>query len=72
MVVSDHNLGEHLVVKYTWYKPPNGIWKWPAGWYVVRNCKCHRGLPVTVPLASRARAEHVREMLIKASEELGT
>lgn len=70
--MSEHNLGEHIEVKYLWNKLGTGICKWPPGWYVVRTCHCHHGLPVTVPLASRVRAEHVREVLLKASEECGT
>lgn len=72
---SDHNSAEHLTVMYRW-KPGSGLSpvgkSWPPGWYVVRTCHCHHNRPVTVPFKGREQAEHVRELLLQASEACGT
>ena len=43
-----------------------------AGWYVVRTCRCHKGQPVTMPLASEERARSAMRAMLEASRSLGT
>jgi hypothetical protein len=57
----DHNDGRWLTVQRLPSGP--GLAN-PAGWYVVRTCRCHRGERATLPLPDKARAERVRQILL--------
>ena len=51
----EHDSRASLVVRY--FEPAGGhpdLYR--LGWYVVRTCPCHQGLPITVPFESEARA----------------
>lgn len=67
-----HNGPEHLTVSYLWRPRSGGVVRRKPGWYVIRQCHCHYGLPVTVSFKSQAQAERVRELLLAASKALGT
>ena len=76
-MTSDHNAARWLEVRWlpqAGGRQPSGccIRFRPAGWYVVRTCKCHTGVPVTVPLPSEWRAERAKRAMLAASEVLGT
>ena len=71
--MSGHNSARWLAVR--WLPSRGGRGCCPPiieGWYVVRTCKCHPGLPVTLPLPSEARATSARNAMLNASKELGT
>ena len=70
--MSEHNSADNLTVTYLWHPRQVPRVKRPPGWYVVRQCHCHYGHPVTVPFRSRADAERVMGLLLAASEALGT
>ena len=77
MTPSSHNAARWLEVRWlpkTAGRAPGGRYVpfRPAGWYVVRTCKCHSGQPVTLPLPSEWRAERARRAMLEASEALGT
>jgi hypothetical protein len=76
-MTSNHNSRRWLVVRWLprmGGRLPGGRYVpfRSAGWYVVRTCKCHMGVPVTVPLPSEWRAERARRAMLAASEALGT
>ena len=71
--MTNHNSRRWLAVR--WLPSRGGRAACPpiiAGWYVVRTCKCHAGVPVTMPLPSEWRAERARQAMLTASERLGT
>lgn len=70
--MTNHNSRRWLVVR--WLPKAGGPRQVPrrAGWYVVRTCKCHMGVPVTVPLPSEWRAERAMRAMLVASERLRT
>lgn len=76
-MTSNHNAARWLEVRWlpkTAGRAPGGRYV-PfrrAGWYVVRTCKCHSGLPVTIPLASEERAHSAMRAMLEASRRLGT
>lgn len=73
MTLASHNSARWLEVR--WLDTRGGSDDCPpiiAGWYVVRTCKCHSGLPVTIPLASEERAHSAMRAMLEASRRLGT
>ena len=71
--MSGHNSARWLEVR--WLPSRGGRGYCPpiiAGWYVVRTCRCHSGLPVTIPLASEERAHSAMRAMLEASRRLGT
>lgn len=77
MTLASHNSARWLDVRWlpkTAGRAPGGRYVpfRPAGWYVVRTCKCHSGLLVTLPLDSEERARSAMRAMLEASEVLGT
>jgi len=59
----DHNGSQWLDVR--WLTTRQRGWRqFARGWYVVRTCPCHDGIPVTLPLVSEAEAERVRQVIL--------
>jgi hypothetical protein len=79
--VSDHNAAHWYEVKYI----PQGYRilsdqaggnlrrgrSWSAGWYVVRICPCHFGLPVSKPLYSEKVANKTLQTIRGGQEPRG-
>jgi hypothetical protein len=41
---------------------------WIAGWYVVRVCPCHDGLPVSKPMIDESRARRVLATMLRSND----
>jgi len=70
--VHDHNNARWLDIRFLPAIRRGCVGMQYAGWFVVRTCKCHPGLPVTLPLATKEHAEHARRAMLATSEALGT
>jgi len=42
------------------------------GWYCIRVCPCHSGMPVTVAFDTQDKAEQARQAMLAASRKLKT
>ena len=70
--MSTHNAARWLTVRWLPATARGCLPMRQAGWYVVRVCKCHPNLPVTLRLPSPERAERARNAMLNTSRELGT
>jgi hypothetical protein len=60
--------------EYPWLQDPRGRFICglrDPGWYVIRTCPCHPGVPITRPLPSRAWAMSAMWAMLRVSAARG-